>query len=66
LVQRGVCAAHSAASIQLAAKPDDKAVGIPEFDVTAIDQRPGAVDRLGIVGAHQRLEGDKRPSSPMI
>jgi hypothetical protein len=46
------------------AKPGDKAVAAPHFNVAAIDQVPGQFDRLGVVGAHQRLERDETPVKP--
>ena len=34
------------------------------FDLAAIDKPPGPVDRLGIIGAQQRLEPYKMPIKP--
>jgi hypothetical protein len=45
-------------------KPRDEAVAAPKFNVAAIDKTPGLVDRLGIIGAHQRLEPRKTPIKP--
>jgi hypothetical protein len=48
----------------LATKPRDKTVAAPQFDIAAIDKTPGPVDRLGIIGAQQRLEPYKMPIKP--
>jgi hypothetical protein len=50
--------------LPLVAKPGDKALAAPQFNVAAIDQAPGPLDRLGIVGAHQRLERDETAIEP--
>jgi hypothetical protein len=48
----------------LATKPRDKTVAAPQFDIAAIDKTPGPLDRLGIIGAQQRLEPYKMPIKP--
>jgi hypothetical protein len=49
---------------RLATKPRDKTVAAPQFDIAAIDKTPGSLDRLGIIGAQQRLEPYKMPIKP--
>jgi hypothetical protein len=54
---REVCAAPvMPLLLRLAAKPRDEAIPAPKFNVVTIDEAPGMLDRLGIVGAHDRLE----------
>jgi hypothetical protein len=49
---------------RLVTQPGDEAVATPKFDLAAIDKPPGPVDRLGIIGAQQRLEPYKMPIKP--
>ena len=48
-------------NIRLTIDPDDEAGTTPQFDVVAVDETRRFFDRVGIIGANQRLIGENTP-----